>query len=368
MSTQALYAAVVASQRRTRGEGSVSFDPARQRWIGRVWFDGKRHQVSAKSKEECARKLGGLIHGEPAKRRADRKATVGRILAEWAESSLPNRSLAPATRDAYSWGVNAWSEVLGRRAAANLGVEDVERALGRLQRQRGLSKASLVKLRSVLNQAMTWAVRRGTIAKNPVDGCELPVKTTAARDLHAFSQAELRKLLDAARASPRHAMYVLMATVGLRPGEAAGVCGDAIDLATGVLIVRRAVQLQAGRPTLTDHLKTTSAYRTIALPPSAVDALRRVSGLGSSSDALLFPADDGGPLWPSTVRAELADLGVNVGIGKIRPNELRHSASTLLADQLPLEAVADILGHTSTKMLERHYRHRPAVIATVEVL
>lgn len=368
MSTQTIYAAVVASQRRTRGEGSVSFDPTRQRWIGRVWFDGKRHQVSARSKEECARKLGALIHGEPAKRRADRKATVGRILVEWAESSLPNRSLAPATRDAYGWAVDAWVEVLGRRAAANLGVEDVERALGRLQRQRGLSKASLVKLRSVLNQAMGWAVRRRTIVKNPVEGCELPVETAGRRELHAYTQAELRSLLDAARSSPRHAMYVLMATIGLRPGEAAGVCGDTVDLAAGALTVRRAVQLHAGRPTVTDHLKTTAAYRTIALPPSAIDALRKVPELNLQSDALLFPADDGGPLWPSTVRAELVDFGVKAGIGKIRPNELRHSASTLLADQLPLVAVADILGHTSTKMLERHYRHRPAVIATVEVL
>lgn len=103
-------------------------------------------------------------------------------------------------------------------------------------------------------------------------------------------------------------------------------------------------------------------------PPSAIDAVRAVRELNLQSDALLFPADDGGHLWPSTVRAELAELGAKGGIGKVRPNELRHSASTMLVERLPMVAVADILGHTSTKMLERHYRHRPPVIATVDVL
>lgn len=353
----------MAHRRRARGEGTVLWDADRDRWRGRVYLDGKRHTVSAKTKEEAARKLGAVIHGDPAERRADKRATVKRILTDWSAAALPNRKLAPATRDGYAWAVDAWIEVLGRRVAGDLTVEDVERALSRLQRKRALSKASMVKLRSVLSQAMTWAVRRRTIAKNPVDGCEVPRTSTALRELRTLSQAELRAILDELVGHPRRAMYVLMATVGLRPGEASALCADAVDLAAGTITVRRAVQLHQGRPVLSDHLKTKAAHRTIALQVETIEALKETCGAG-----LLFTAEDGGPLWPSTVRAELNGIAERAGIGPVKPNELRHTAATLMANQLPLHQVADVLGHTSTKMLEATYRHRPAVVPSVDVL
>lgn len=46
---------------------------------------------------------------------------------------------------------------------------------------------SLVGLRSVLNHAMAWAARRGTIVKRPVEGCELPVESAGRRELHAYT-------------------------------------------------------------------------------------------------------------------------------------------------------------------------------------
>lgn len=41
------------------------------------------------------------------------------------------------------------------------------------------------------------------------------------------------------------------------------------------------------------------------------------------------------------------------------PNELRHTAATLLVDTgMRLEEVADFLGHKDTSMLIETYRHR----------
>ncbi|MDA8316364.1 MAG: tyrosine-type recombinase/integrase, partial [Actinomycetota bacterium] len=43
----------------------------------------------------------------------------------------------------------------------------------------------------------------------------------------------------------------------------------------------------------------------------------------------------------------------------VTPYELRHSAASLLSDAgVPIETLADLLGHTSTQMLEAVYRHR----------
>lgn len=358
-----------SKRRRARGEGSISYDEQRQRWIGRVWFDGRRHSVSAATKENCARKLGAVIHGDVAQRRADKKASVATILTEWSTSSLPNRRLAPATLDAYRWALDMWMAELGKRGAVDLRVEDVERALGRLAQRGHLSRASLVKLRSVLNQAMAWAVRRGTIGRNPVDGAELPAGAAPTRQRRALTAEQVRMLVDALAEHPRRAMYVAMVTVGIRPGEASALCADAVDIDRATVTIRRAVHLERSRPHLADALKTRSSHRTIGLPALAADAFRtHLAATGAVGTDLLFPGDDGGPLWPSTVRTELAELGERIGVGPIRPNELRHTAATLLVDHLPLHQVADILGHTSTRMLDQTYRHRPAVVRGADVL
>ncbi len=61
---------------------------------------------------------------------------------------------------------------------------------------------------------------------------------------------------------------------------------------------------------------------------------------------------------PSNLRRDLARLTVAAGLGRWSPNELRHSAASLLsASGVPLEQIADVLGHTDTRMLLKHYRH-----------
>ena len=47
------------------------------------------------------------------------------------------------------------------------------------------------------------------------------------------------------------------------------------------------------------------------------------------------------------------------GLGRWHPHELRHSAASLLsAAGVPLEEVADVLGHASTRVTSATYRHR----------
>jgi integrase len=92
------------------------------------------------------------------------------------------------------------------------------------------------------------------------------------------------------------------------------------------------------------------------------------SALGSARRAVPHGGPGGAPLWPSSVRAELTAAAKRAKVGPLTPNMLRHSAATLMADQLPLHQVADVLGHTTTRMLEQTYRHRPTVVPVPEVL
>lgn len=68
----------------------------------------------------------------------------------------------------------------------------------------------------------------------------------------------------------------------------------------------------------------------------------------------------GTPIDPSNLRRTTKELCEAAGVDPVSPNELgRHSAASLLYDAgMPLDAIADLLGHNSTRMLEAHYRHR----------
>ena len=74
----------------------------------------------------------------------------------------------------------------------------------------------------------------------------------------------------------------------------------------------------------------------------------------------MFTTSIGTPIHGSNLRRALRALTERAKVPNVSPNELgRHSAASLLHDAgVPLEVIADLLGHASTRMLEQHYRHR----------
>jgi integrase len=172
-------------------------------------------------------------------------------------------------------------------------------------------------------------------------------------------------------------MFRLQLVTGLRPGEVAALCWDGVDLDRGQLTVRRGLQMHGGRAVIVDDLKTSASYRTIGLPAVAVDVLRaqrrdiaeaRLAAKSWGDDRLVFPSPTGNPAAPSNVRRDLARISLGLGLPEMRPNELRHTAATVLSDRgVPLELIADLLGHTSTRMLDATYRHRVRLSADAAV-
>jgi hypothetical protein len=117
--------------------------------------------------------------------------------------------------------------------------------------------------------------RRNTISATPAFAAELPTGAKAARARHALTAKELDQSLAELVGHPWQVMYALMARVGLRPGEAAGVCGDALELDSKppTVAVLRAVHLDNGPPVLTDKLKTAGERGTLAIPADLAASL-----------------------------------------------------------------------------------------------
>jgi integrase len=355
--------------RRSKGEGTVHYDVTRDRWVGQAWIGERRRKVTGRTKREVTDKLGALRHADAIEQEVDRNITVGALLDEWRAKAVPNRNLTPGTIGVHDWAIESWRPVIGSRKAAELRPTDIERALVKINKRRPMARSTMVKLRSTLNQAMAWAVKRGDLARNPVVGVELPSDLAAERPKVALTVDQLDALRAELVGHPMEALFLLSAGAGLRPGEAAAVQVDAIDLKGKIVKVVGSVRLHHGKPYLSEDVKNAKSRRAVELRDMVVDALTRHLKAAGIRSGLLFTAPDGGPVWSSTVRSELTAACTAAGVPVVTPNELRHTFTTHAVDAgIPPHVVADMLGHTNTRMIERHYRHRPLIVAGARMM
>jgi integrase len=77
----------------------------------------------------------------------------------------------------------------------------------------------------------------------------------------------------------------------------------------------------------------------------------------------VFTTAIGTPIDPSNLRRAVRALGAKVGVPDLSPNELRHTAATLLIESgsQPLQ-VSDLLGHNNGRMVEQVYRHKTSPV------
>jgi integrase len=139
---------------------------------------------------------------------------------------------------------------------------------------------------------------------------------------------------------PLHALWVTLASTGLRIGEALGLTWDDINLDVRTLAVRRAIQRQPGRRLVFVEPKTAAARRKVKLTVTATEALRahrtlqlahrlELGGLWQVHK-MVFAADFGTPLDPSNANHRFHRALERVGLPRVRVHDLRHTAATLM--------------------------------------
>ena len=357
--------------RRGAGEGSIFKDPQNGRWRALVDVGadaaGKRQRkkVSGRTRAEVLLKMREVQRdAEDGLASGGRHLTVAALAEEW----LRHRSgeLSPSTLEVRTWAVRQHLvPALGARRVRQLSAEDVSLFLQDLALA-GYARASLEKVRGVLIQVLRHAERQGLVARNVAALVPTPAGPRATGRSLTLEQA--RALLEAAQGHPLEAAFMLGLTCGLRPGELLGLGWEDVDLDQGVLRVSRAVSRVGGIVQL-GRTKTASSRRQLLLPTAAVQALRQhrarqlaqqeLLGEHGHDLGLVFPTSRGTLLDPANLRRALRTVTERAGLGRWHPHELRHSAASLLsAAGVPLEEVADVLGHASTRVTSATYRHR----------
>ena len=358
--------------RRGRGEGSI-YRRQDGIWVGAIELESetgarRRRYVYGKTRGEVAhRQRDALALASKGVQLAPERLTVAEFLRTWVTDRVPG-TVAVRTSHLYAHAVERYLvPTLGQRRLSRLSPTDVARMLSFLE-EKGYSPSTRRMARATLRRALRVAEQEGLVDRNVAAIAEGP--RVPKRDGRTLTPEQARTFVEAVRGDRLEAAYVLALTLGLRRGEVLGLrWSDLEDRGNDLLVHVRQQLLRDHQGVRLAELKTAGSRRSLPLARPAIEALERhrvrqeaeevVRGARWRNDAeLIFTSTVGTPLDPEAFGRTVPRITKSAGLGHWSIHELRHScASLLLAMEVPLEVVADQLGHSSIRVTKDVYGH-----------
>jgi len=191
---------------------------------------------------------------------------------------------------------------------------------------------------ATLHVALAKAVKLRMLPYSPMDGCDKPVHAPERTDI--LTRQQLHAYHVEARKSDCWPLLLLLLTLGLRRGEALGVCWT--DINGGVLRVQHQ-RLRDNKQYKLCPLKSRASNRALQLPAPVQLELYDwpVRGLQG------YVVDT----TPEHLTAEHNAAIARAGLPRVTLHGLRHSMATALAATgTPIKVLQAILGHSTYKL------------------
>jgi len=302
---------------------------------------------------------------------------AGNLFDAYARAWLDSRhDLRPTTRASYDTAIRRHLvPAFGHLPLDEITAEKVRRWFTSYGDKTPTARAHAYQ---VLGGIMAQALDDELITKNPAR-IRAGGRTPVTREPEVLTLPELRALADAMPQKHR-ALTWLCGLAGLRFGEAVALRRRDVDLDAGTVTVTRTASNARGQKT-TNAPKTAAGYRTVALPRTVVDELRRHLqdvGIEGGRNALVFPGVNGDLLAPTALYGRTARVERRKGrrylkkgygfynareaIGKpaMHWHDLRRTAATLGAQSgATVREMQHRLGH-STPDMALHYQSATA--------
>jgi integrase len=328
--------------------------------------DGRRHQAPTlfltkkDARSWLALRHAEIIRGLWMPPGADEKPPPRVTLRAYADDWLPRRKvkgrlLKDRTREHYRKLLDQHIlPTLGALPVASIGREDVDQWYDGLDADTPTLRAHCYGL---LKTIMASAVVDEKAKVNP---CALKGAGRAER-VHKVQYAtpdEIAAL--ATEIDERYrAMVLLGAWCALRFGELTALRRRDVDAANAVIRVRRGVIRTKTTGFKVDTPKSGAGVRDVKMPTHVVAAVEQHLDkyVGDNQDDLLFPAEGGGYLAPSTFYRWWYKARDKAGRPDIRFHDLRHSGAVLAAATgATLADLMQRLGH-GTHSAALRYQH-----------
>lgn len=156
----------------------------------------------------------------------------------------------------------------------------------------GLGLNAVKHVRSLMSGIFTHAAALGYVNTNPIHLAKVLVTPKAPKETPHYTVLEMGAALTVLNGQSSAQVAMALASIGLRPSEIRGLKREDIDLAAGVLRVRRS----AWRSSIREGGKGKNSVRDVTLGPTVIEILREHMTAARSQRGFLLENGLGMPL------------------------------------------------------------------------
>ena len=327
------------AKRRPAGDGMVRRRDD-GRWEGRIVIGHRENgeplfrHVYAKTQKALLDKLHQNIECyRDVELTEDSRMTLGQWLDRWL-TEYKAGTVRPGTLEGYRRYIEYYIKPqLGDKQISLLSQQDIQRMYRRLKTEgrihehpemgHQLSDSMVRHIHSTLHAALKDAVQAHVIPRNPTEGTTAPKPNYKPKRI--LTRAELDAFLTVVEQDDvwRDFFQTELMT-GLRRGEICGLQWSDFDGNTGTLKVCRTLHSQRKGEYTTGETKTNQGMRTIILPHSVTEILRRRKADAISQWIFPDPVKPEDPVDPNAAYRHMKTLLQRAGLPSIRFHDLRH--------------------------------------------
>jgi integrase len=228
-----------------------------------------------------------------------------------------------------------------------------------------LSTRSINHIHGMIKDALNHAVLTKLIIENPAKIAKPP--RCSKVELEVWDEHQLVKFLDVSKTESFQGVFLILATTGMRVGEALALRWSDINLTTGFLSVRRTYS-KTFKGYAFSEPKTRSSIRNIPLPVQTIQFLiqhkkqqniwKKEMGAEFTDMGLVNCSQKGTPIDARNLARQWSRIIKREDLKRIRMHDLRHTHATLLLrGNVHVKIVSERLGHSSVDITMDTYSH-----------
>jgi integrase len=344
--------------------------------------NGKRERIRLKrkgrTKEIVKDKLRKAVAELEAGIETSDDYTVENAVRDWLARGTRGLS-AKSINDYKSLAESNLIPFIGAHKLKRLTADDVDDWLD--DRSGHLTTRTMQAIHSILRRSIRHAQARDKVMRNVAALVDTPEGKKDGRPSKAMTLEQGMTLLECAKGDSLHAYVVLSLMTGVRTEEARALLWSHVVAwvpeakewrpvgETGFR--RKKYAVYVWRSVREDgDTKTEKSRRTLEIPDDVAKALKEhhaqqaeqklIAGQAWQDNDLVFATSVGTPLDAANVRRSFRRITNAAGLGtNWTPRELRHSFVSIMSDNgVTIEQIADLVGHRTTIVTQKVYRHQ----------
>jgi integrase/recombinase XerC len=194
---------------------------------------------------------------------------------------------------------------------------------------------------TAVKRAFRWGYRQGLLDSNSMEGLDRP----GIKRREAVLSPEVEIIVLEKAVQPLRQFLEFLHETGCRPSEATRLCIDHVDLESGVAVLFGKTTSRTGR------------QRQIFLTPRAQELVNQAVHRVEQSETV-FVNSRGRPWTRHALAHAMGRLRKKLELGpECTAESFRHGWITEAKLRLPNSVVAELAGHSSTTMIDKHYSH-----------